>query len=63
MNTSLLETARSNRIAALEYLRIKKLATANAGQMYCLQTMREKMEAKPIFRTVRVHRLEEQLAA
>lgn len=63
MNISLLQTARRNRTSALENLRIKKLVKDYAGQVLCLKTMRENMEAKPLFTTVRVHRFEERRAA
>lgn len=63
MNNSLVETARSNRIAAIEYLRIKKQVKQSEGQMICLNTIRDQRETKPIFRTARVQRFEERLAA
>lgn len=63
MNNSLLETARRNRTAALENLRIKKRVKEYAGQVLCLQTMRDKIEPKPLFTTVRAHRFEERRAA
>lgn len=63
MNNSLLETARRNRTAALEGLRIKKRVQDYTGQILCLKTMRDKMETKPLFTTVRVHRFEERRAA
>mgnify|MGYP001386887199 CR=1 FL=1 len=63
MNTSILETARNNRIEALEKLRAKKLISQASGQVLSLQTMRDKMADKPVFRSVRVHRFEGRLAA
>ncbi len=41
MNISLLETARRNRIVALENLRIKKQVNEGSGHVLSLQTMRE----------------------
>jgi hypothetical protein len=63
MNTSLYETARQNRTAALETLRLKKQVNQSEGQVLCLRSMREKMAAKPVFRSVRVYRFEERRAA
>ena len=63
MTTSLLETARSNRIAALAYLQTKKAGRAETGEVLCLTTMREKLRQKPIFLTRRIHRFEERVAA
>ncbi|MGJ5618005.1 hypothetical protein [Sulfitobacter sp. MF3-043] len=63
MNTSLYETARQNRTAALETLRLKKQVSQSEGQVLCLRSMREKMATKPVFRSVRVYRFEERRAA
>ena len=63
MNISLLETARRNRIVALENLRIKKQVSEGSGQVLNLQTMREKMKTQPMFKTARMHHFEERRAA
>ena len=63
MNNSLLETARRNRITAVENLRIKRQIIEGAGNVLNFQTMREKMKIKPMFRTARSFAFEEQEAA
>lgn len=64
MNTSLIEVARTNRIIALDALRRKKnnFESGN-GDVLCLQSMRQKRQAVPVFRSTRIHRFEERLAA
>ena len=64
MNTSFLEIARANRIIALDALRRKKNTSVSGNDdVLCLQSMRQKRLAVPVFMTTRIHRFEERLAA
>jgi len=53
MNASLIQTACSNRIAALEYLQARKQRGCNEAQILDISTMREKLRKKPVFLTRR----------
>ncbi|MEP4879019.1 MAG: hypothetical protein ABJX32_11490 [Tateyamaria sp.] len=64
MNISYIQIARTNRIVALDALRRKKNNSEHgSNDVLCLQSMRQKRQAVPVFRSTRFHRFDEQLAA
>ncbi|WP_425044534.1 hypothetical protein [Primorskyibacter sp. S87] len=63
MTTSLLKTARANRIAALDYLDAKRQAKESVGEVFDLSAIRAKKTAAPVFSSRRVVRDDVALAA
>ena len=63
MTVSLLETARNNRIEALEYLEAKRSGADASGELFDLSAIRARQKAKPMFFSCRASQDEDRIAA